>query len=83
MRLRSLFIQDSEPRPSAGKVEARLSRVPTHELTPWAEQCLYAIGRNLSEYTKDPALRQDHLDEAVVTAEVLVKIVTELRERHI
>lgn len=81
VRLRSLFIQSDEPRPSGGRAEARIARLPTHELTPWAEQCLYGIGRNLSEYSKDPALRLDHLDEAVASAEVLLALVNELRSR--
>jgi hypothetical protein len=84
VRLRDLFIQTSgEPRPSPGKIEARIAHLPTHELTPWAEQCLYGIGRCLSEYTKDPVLRQDFLDEAVASAEVLVRLITELRSRNV
>jgi hypothetical protein len=84
VRLRDLFIQTgSEPRPVGGKAEARIAHLPTHELTPWAEQCLYSIGRCLSEYTKDPALRQDYLEEAVASSEVLLKLVTELRSRSV
>jgi hypothetical protein len=82
MRLRNLFIQNGgEPRPDGGRAEARIAMLPTHDLAAWVETSLYSIGRNLSDYSRDPALRQDHLNEAVASAEVLLKLLTELRDR--
>ena len=80
MKLRSLFIQDDGPRPPAGRAETRLARIPTYDLSAWAEQCLYAAGRNLSEFSKDPA-RRECLDEAVEAADLLYKTLVELRQR--
>lgn len=45
---RDEFVGPSSP---AAKRAAMLA---THELVPWAETCLYEIGRNLLDYQRDP-----------------------------
>jgi hypothetical protein len=82
VNFRSLFIKETGsrlPRNDA-KAEARISRMPTQELNTWANNTIYAVGRNLSEYAKDPSCLP-FLDEAVEGSRVLAKLVLEMRQR--
>lgn len=82
MTLRSLFIkhvQTDDPKTWA-VLERRVQGLPSHELPGWANQCLYAIGRNLSEYAKDPS-RLDYMDEAVEGSRALLRLLEELQRR--
>jgi len=83
MKLRNLFIQDRPDTPEAGepsKLDRRVSTLPTHDLVPWAEQCIYAIGRGLSDYSRDPS--QVHMViEAEQGAETLLVLIRELKAR--
>lgn len=54
--------------------------MPTQELNTWANNTIYAVGRNLSEYAKDPSCLP-FLDEAVEGSRVLAKLVLEMRQR--
>lgn len=53
--------------------------MPTHELTPYVEQGLYRIGKDLNDYSHDgePAFVLDALKEA----ELVVEILREFRRR--
>ena len=62
------------------QVEKRIAKLPSDDLTKWADQALYGIGRNMSDWTKtvDPT----YLDEAKLGAEALVAVMTELQKRY-
>lgn len=84
MRLRNLFVQDQPGTPgeakTLSKLDRRVSALPTHDLIPWAEQCIYAIGRGLSDYARDPS--QVHMvTEAEQGAETLLVLIQELKAR--
>lgn len=57
----------------------RIATMPTHELTPYVEQGLYRIGKDLNDYSHDgePAFVLDALKEA----ELVVEILREFRRR--
>jgi len=61
-------------------LERRIRSMRTDDLPSWAEQSLYAIGRNLIEYRKDPS-RPEFLDEAVDGSRVVVRLIEEYRRR--
>lgn len=75
-----LFTKD-RPRRRAAESPAsqRAARLKTHELVPWAEACLYQIGRNLVDFDAegDPYA----LAEAVTATEALGVLVEEIRKR--
>lgn len=62
------------------KVAQRIARLETHEFTPWIEQCLYTIGRSLTEYNRDIA-RTELIDEAIASSEICTALLAELKER--
>ena len=51
----------------------RIATLPTPELAPWVEQCLYRIGKDLVDYAHEgePAFVLDALREAELTVEIL------------
>lgn len=57
----------------------RIATMPMHELTPYVEQGLYRIGKDLADYGHDgePAYVLDALKEA----ELVVEILQEFRHR--
>lgn len=57
----------------------RVKRLPQPELVPWAETCLYSIGRSLQGYQsgQDPA----DLAEATLAVETLATIIAEINAR--
>lgn len=79
-KLRKLLVRETEEQRPVSKAERRVASLQTHDLVPWADQCLYAVGRCLSEWSKD-AGRLELLDEAKEGAEALQIIVTELQRR--
>ena len=81
MSLRTLlFKQEEGQREAATKAERRVQALATHDLVPWADQCLYAVGRSLSEWSKD-AEGIERLYEAREGAQALQTIVEELVRR--
>jgi hypothetical protein len=58
----------------------RVSKIGTSELVLWAENALFAIGKNLTQWSRsqDPVL----LEEAHIGAEALLAITTELKNRE-
>lgn len=63
----------------ASPAAKRAAMLATPDLVPWAETCLYQIGRSLSDFQRD----QDGyaLAEAVQSAEVLQAILAEVSGR--
>lgn len=61
------------------RVRRRLAGIPTSELTAWAEQSLFSVGKNLADYGRD--LDAAHLSEASLGADTLKAVITELRSR--
>ena len=61
------------------KIEKRVASLPTQDLTGWAEQALYTIGRYLTDYIKSGDTKV--LDEAELGAEALLAVVRELKKR--
>lgn len=59
--------------------ERRIAKVPTPDLSAWAHQALYAVGRTIGDWerTHDDAL----LIEAEQGAEALLAVLKELRGR--
>lgn len=66
-------------KPFSEKVAKRVTRIPTGELTMWADQSLYDMGRLISAYerSRDKA----YLDELMMGAEAFHAVVHELNKR--
>lgn len=81
MGLRSLLFKTDEPveRP-VSKAERRVKALATHDLVPWADQCLYTIGRSLNDWSRDAA-RLELLSEAQEGMDALQVIMAELQQR--
>ena len=64
----------------ADALERRVANIQTPELILWANQALFGIGRNITDWERmhDFPL----LDEALVGAEALTAVVKELRNRN-
>lgn len=77
--LRRLTVREAAPTPPP-PAERRAAVLPTPEIAPWAESCLYAIGRSLSEWNRAPT-QVEHLEEAAAAAESLQVLLAELRRR--
>jgi hypothetical protein len=63
----------------AGPAAKRAAMLPTHDLVPWAETCLYEVGRNLTEFqrSQDPTA----LAEANQAVAVLGAVMGEINAR--
>lgn len=61
------------------KVEKRVSRIATPDLSAWAEQSLFAIGRSLAAWQRGGS--DDVLAEAAEGAEALHAVLKELLRR--
>jgi hypothetical protein len=66
-------------KPFPEKIAKRVSRIPTAELTVWADQTLYELGRLISIYerTRTP----EAVKELVTTVEALHAVIEELNKR--
>lgn len=62
------------------KLELRVSKMATQDLTQWVDQALYSIGKNLTQWTKT----QDNafLQESHMGADALLAVINELNRRH-
>lgn len=69
-----IFKRDGQPQLT--KLEQRVSKIGTAELVVWAENALFAIGKNVT-HGLDPVA----LSEALLGAEALTAIVKELQKR--
>lgn len=77
--LRRLVIREDDPSP-ASTAERRAASLPTYDIVPWAETCLYTVGRALSEHSRNPSA-SELVEEAVAAAETLQVLLAELRRR--
>lgn len=66
-------------KPFPEKLSRRVGRVPTAELSTWAEQAINELGRCLSLYEK--SRNPIYLEEALTGAEALNAVVSELHSR--
>jgi hypothetical protein len=66
-------------KPFPEKIAKRVSRIPTMELTVWADQSLYELGRLLSAYER--ARTPEAVKELVIGAEAFHAVVEELNKR--
>ncbi len=66
-------------KPFSEKVAKRVSKIPTGELTLWADQSLYDLGRLISAYER--SRDKVYLDELMLGAEAFHAVVHELNKR--
>jgi len=66
-------------KPFSEKIAKRVSRIPTGELIMWIDQSLYDLGRCVNSYEKSKD--QLYLDEALLGAEAVHAIVSEIHTR--
>ena len=64
--------------PQLTKLQKRISGIPTSELVVWAENSLFAIGKNVVHHQRDGI---DAISEAEMGAEALLEITRELKRR--
>jgi len=61
------------------KLEKRVASLSTEELTKWVDQALFAIGRNVSDWSKTSEYL--YAEEAQLGAEALSAVISELKTR--
>lgn len=73
-----IFKKDGPQLPT--KLTKRVEKIGTSELIVWSENALFAIGKNLTHWSRsrDEAL----LEEAHIGAQALLAITTELKKRE-
>jgi len=68
-------------KPFSEKVAKRVKKIPTGELTGWADQALFEINRCFSGYQRTG--EDVYVEEALTGAEALHAVVTELYNRTV
>jgi hypothetical protein len=66
-------------KPFPEKIAKRVSRIPSADLTTWADQTLYELGRLLNIYQR--VRTPEALKELVISAEAFHAVVEELNRR--
>jgi len=66
-------------KPFPEKIAKRVARIPTSDLTVWAEQTLYELGRLLSIYERNRT--PEAIKELVTSTEALHAVIEELNKR--
>jgi alpha-beta hydrolase superfamily lysophospholipase len=66
-------------KPFSEKISKRVSRIPSADLTTWADQTLYELGRLLNIYQR--VRTPEALKELVISAEAFHAVVEELNRR--
>lgn len=66
-------------KPFSEKIAKRVSKIPTGDLTTWADQSIYEMGRLLSAYERNRT--KEAMDELSTGAEALHAVVHELNKR--
>lgn len=74
-----MFKNKNWNKPFSEKVAKRVSKIPTGELTVWADQSLYEMGRLISSYER--TREKVYLDELLQGAEALHAVIHELNKR--
>lgn len=70
----------NRPEREQTKIERRVASLSTHDLTGWADQALFGIGRCMSDWSRHG--NPDSLEEATLGAEALKAVIDELNKRH-
>jgi hypothetical protein len=65
--------------PEMTKLEKRVSRIATPDLSAWGEQAMFEIGRSLASWQRGG--EKYYLDEATQGAEALYAVFKELQRR--
>jgi hypothetical protein len=75
-----IFKRKNSNKPFSEKLINRVKRIPTAELSVWAESSLSDLGRCLSNFerTRDPMW----IKEALNGAEAVNAVISELYDRH-
>jgi len=73
------FKKKSWNKPFPEKIAKRVSRIPTADLTSWADQTLYELGRLLSIYERNRT--PEAIKELVTSTEALHAVIEELNKR--
>lgn len=66
-------------KPFSEKIARRVAKIPTGELTLWADQSLYDLGRLISAYER--SREKAYLEELMVGAEAFHAVIHELNRR--
>lgn len=74
-----MFKTKNWDKPFSEKIAKRVAKIPTGELTMWADQSLYDMGRLISAWERHR--EQAYLDELLTGAEALHAVVNELNKR--
>lgn len=72
--------RNSKPATKKTKVQERVASLPTPDLTSWAEQALFGIGRNIIDWGRYSDYSS--LEEAKLGAEALLAVVEEIMARN-
>lgn len=68
-------------KPFPEKIAKRVSKIPTADLSSWAEQSLFELGKCLSLYEK--SRETYYLNEALTGVEAAHAVINELHKRHV
>jgi len=61
------------------KLEKRVASLSNEELTKWVDQAMFAIGRNIADWSKTSEYL--YVEEAQLGSEALLAVVNELKKR--
>lgn len=75
------FKKKKTDKPFPEKVARRVSRIPTPELTAWAEQSLNEVGRLVFAFQRTSEI--SYIEEALTGTEALHAVVNELYVRSV
>ena len=63
------------------RIVNRVRKCATSDLVDWSDQALFTTGRELTAFQRDR--KPEHLDEALVGAQVLLAITQEIARREV
>jgi len=74
-----MFKKKEWTKPFSEKVSKRVKKIPTADLSLWAEQAISELGRTLVAFEKTRS--EDILNEALLGAEAVHAVIDELHSR--
>ena len=74
-----MFRKRKWDKPFSAKIAKRVSKIPTNDLSVWADQALYEIGRLLSLYERHRT--PEAMKELLDATEALHAVINELNKR--
>ena len=74
-----IFQKKKDGRQPQTKIEKRVANIATPDLVMWAENALFVIGKEVTNWMRDK--NNDSLYEAELGAEALTAIIKELQKR--